>query len=158
MNRKDKVDNYSAGYVDSDIKTDDHDKIMMWLDANIDSMVKKKGENYSVIRKIWEYPITMRGGRIGGYIDMLVEIGVSVKETESEVDHRIKMAEMDKRRGYDVEVHELSKEPMTLIKQDSVIAFEVKSRISNVGECIRQNKAVSMPMPGECIKVCCRMP
>lgn len=74
MNRKEKVNERSAGFVDKDLKTDEHDAIMLWLNENIHSIFQEKGD-YTVGEVTWEMPIT-RGDRnyrtIVGYIDLYV--------------------------------------------------------------------------------------
>jgi hypothetical protein len=107
MNRKEKTSQKSAGFLDPDLMTDDHDAIMIWLDKNIVDVMIDIGFA-GVMTKTWEKPIIKGHGQyatITGYIDM-------------HVTSRVEDAD-----GY---------------HRDIGIAFEVKSRISNIGEVIRQ--------------------
>jgi len=107
LNRKEKTEQKSAGFLDPDLLTDDHDAIMIWLDKNIVGIMIDIGFA-GIMKKIWEKPILKGQGQyatITGYIDMLV------------------ISRIFNDDGY----HE-----------DLEIAFEVKSRIKNIGEVIRQ--------------------
>lgn len=98
MNRKDKANLRNAGFVDSDLMTDEHDQIMIWLHENINEIIEGKG--YTVNFAQWERPISKGSGQyrtIVGYADLFVST---------------------------VEGHNF--------------IFEVKSKIKNVGEAIRQ--------------------
>lgn len=74
MNRKEKVNERNAGFVDKDLQTDEHDAIMLWLNENINSVFQEKGD-YTVDEVTWEMPVTS-GDRnyrtIVGYIDLYV--------------------------------------------------------------------------------------
>jgi len=138
MNRKEKTMQGSAGYVDPDTHTDNHDKIMIWLDGIMTEMVEKSGDKRFVIDKVWEKPILAKSGFICGYIDLFVRIGERDLESSLQVTRRIEEAERCKRRGGDVEERELSADPQLVERSLKNVCFEVKSKISNVGECIRQ--------------------
>jgi len=47
------------GFMDSDLGTQKHDEIMLWLDANIEAVIESiTGNKAEVENKIWEYPIS----------------------------------------------------------------------------------------------------
>jgi hypothetical protein len=65
-------------FTDPDLHTPAHDAIMLWLDANVDSVIRphlqgmwRYNDSTAVTyRKEWETPIDYRGG--ARYIDMLI--------------------------------------------------------------------------------------
>lgn len=74
MDRKQKVNKASGGFVDKDLLTDEHDAIMLWLDLNLNDIFSKMG--LLVRRHMWEMPILKGDGKyktIVGYADMHVE-------------------------------------------------------------------------------------
>lgn len=98
MNRKEKVNSRSAGFVDSDLMTDEHDQVMVWLYENINEIMEEIG--HKVKWAEWEKPLPKGQGQyktIVGYADLMVR-------TET----------------------------------GEIFIFEVKSKIKNVGETIRQ--------------------
>jgi len=98
MNRKDKANLRNAGFVDSDLMTDEHDQIMIWLYENIDEIAGEMG--YEVEDAEWEAALPKGTGQyktIIGYADLLVSTSTGQR-----------------------------------------LIFEVKSKIKNVGETIRQ--------------------
>lgn len=100
MNRKEKVNSISSGFVDSDLMTDEHDQIMIWLHENIASILEER--SYELDWSEWEKPIPKGEGKyktIVGYADLMVRT-----------------------------------------KSGELFIFEVKSKIKNVGEAIRQIK------------------
>ncbi|AIM40752.1 hypothetical protein N22_050 [Idiomarinaceae phage 1N2-2] len=80
-NRKDKTSSKSAGYVDPEVATDAHDKVMLWLDANMSSVLRKidPSVNLNSVRKRWELAIKKGHNQyqtIVGYIDMFVNVEI----------------------------------------------------------------------------------
>lgn len=119
-NRKEKVSEKSAGFVDSEILTDNHDKIMIWLDSVaeqiVSDLVKDYCEGEIKVRKEWERPIVKGSSQyktIVGYIDMACIVEKFEGEDETGRKHY---------RNY------------------AGFAFEVKSKITSIGEVIRQIK------------------
>ena len=101
------------GFMDSDLGTQKHDEIMLWLDANIEAVIESiTGNKAEVENKIWEYPIVQRGGYgntskfVIGFIDL-----VAISSIENRFKGQIRNA-----------------------------CFEVKSSIPSLGELIRQIK------------------
>lgn len=118
MNRKEKYSDYSSGFVDSDLSTDMHDKIMIWLDKNIYKVVSGLSESIDMTRAkvkcVWESPIIKGNAQfrsIVGYIDMLVCIDIPGSEAP---------------------------DGSIIYNQGYKLAFEVKSKINSIGEVIRQ--------------------
>jgi len=144
MNRKDKAMNQSKGFVDDDLKTDDHDRIMIWLDGAVDNIISKKGGSAKITEKIWELPITTGSPgysqkRIVGYVDMFVRYVQETRmESEEEVEQRMRRCENIDSLKFDDEKNRLLSTSPNPIKSQFVVLFEVKSRIKNIGEVIRQ--------------------
>ena len=114
--RKQKANAAHGGFIDPEVATDNHDKVMLWLDSNAESIVSSflnDKEGTYKISKQWERPIT-KGDRqyktIVGYLDMLCIIE--------------KMDGIENGREY--------------FSRFGVVAFEVKSKITSIGEVIRQ--------------------
>jgi hypothetical protein len=118
MDRKEKYSNAAAGFVDSDLATDMHDKVMIWLDTNIvkvlKGIAKKTNIDEAKIDCKWEYPIVKGSAQyksIVGYIDMFVFIDILGKENA---------------------------DGSVIYDKSYKLAFEVKSKIGSIGEVIRQ--------------------
>lgn len=72
MDRKQKVNGKSSGFVDTDLATDNHDLVMIWLSENIEDVLQNMGQELEKYQ--WEFPIVKGDGRyksIVGYIDLL---------------------------------------------------------------------------------------
>ena len=112
MNRKEKATTKSGGFVDPQLSTDDHDEVMIWLHENIESVICEICPSAKDIKSKWEMPI-IKGSHqyssIVGYIDMTCQFSAIPNKSNSE----------DDRSFFNV-------------------AIEVKSRISNIGEVVRQ--------------------
>jgi hypothetical protein len=114
--RKQKANAAHGGFIDPEVATDNHDKVMLWLDANIESIVasifnKEKTEDLKTTSQ-WERPITKGDGKyktIVGYMDMLCT--VRKKSSPDDEEYRYLLDH---------------------------ICFEVKSKITSIGEVIRQ--------------------
>lgn len=101
------------GFNDKDLTTPEHDKIMLWLDENIEEVMRKifKISPVEKIKTKWEYPIIDQKGRSGfiiGFIDMAVQF-VEILEWEGK----------------------------TCLEQKNAL-FEVKTKIPSLGELFRQ--------------------
>ena len=64
------------GFLDEQLATPAHDKLMMWLDRNIKAIIERHMKNPEYCRKIsktWEAPLLSGPNRfVVGFIDMLV--------------------------------------------------------------------------------------
>jgi hypothetical protein len=126
------------GFQDSDLKSPDHDQIMIWLDTyaeeivklilkydgnwenqndpNIKHLIERIGEPPEKpslkIKKVWEYAVTGRNGFMVGFIDMLVEV--------------------------DLPYLDLHREKWMATSTRTSVFFEVKTTIPSLGELIRQ--------------------
>ena len=126
-NRKQKANARSSDLFDTDLITDKHDEIMIWLDANISDLFRGK----TIKEKVWEYPILrgdMRYRTIVGYIDMLVKTEEIVYPTKQEL-----LNYLNNSHGY----RQYDDVPTAGVVEKNY-AIEVKSKIINVGEVIRQ--------------------
>lgn len=61
------------GFQDTDLKTKEHDEIMLWLDKSIDEVLPKlyPGLEPMDISKVWEMPAN-KGNYLIGFVDMAV--------------------------------------------------------------------------------------
>lgn len=132
---------------DRDLSTPAHDAIMLWLQGNLATVIPQVLERWRapgevewpadqtrnlktipehpgnrISRVTWEYPIIRPGGFIVGYIDMLVEV-------ESP------FLSMGRDRKPVIQWEGGTSDDPT------GVLFEVKSRITSIGEVIRQIRA-----------------
>lgn len=108
MDRSQKANEKSTDFFDKDIHTDKHDEIMIWLDSNVHSLLSRKGQK--VLEKTWEQPI------IRGHQQYKTIVGYADMRVFAEGPDPLD-SQYSKRFAY---------------------IFEVKSKIKNIGEVIRQ--------------------
>jgi len=147
-----------AIFSDPELKTPEHDAVMLWLDRNAKAVFREAsmGSNDMVVlRKVWERPVTMKSGnyrRVIGFVDMEVVLGFPEisrrRESLSDMDDETRTwfeseGYSDNGAGYliaDVEVF-----------REVNIYVEVKPKITSIGELIRQVRFYQTALPGDSV-------
>lgn len=114
----------AMGFEDADLKTAAHDEIMLWIDSHAEKVAAQAlaqcGINClssRVVKKSWEVPITANGGRTIGFIDMYMQVDIDFGREDG------------------------------LSTASYGILVEAKSKITSLGEVIRQIRAYEMGRP-----------
>jgi hypothetical protein len=107
---------------DGDLKSPGHDAIMIWLQGELPRIFGERlGQTVGTLKAEWEHPVNSKDGEIVGFIDLLAQ-GTILRRG-------CKLCTEQK----ECKMHQL------LTPQGTIVwAFEVKTRISSVGELVRQ--------------------